>query len=255
MPNIPGGSVALADAERINPQPRKRSDLAVRSASAVVMIAVAGAAFWLGGLVLTGFIVAVGLGILAEWTMLVLAFEKGIVGRAIWLLAGVGYIGLACLSAVPQVMPPLVLLAAVGSVIAVDVGAYFAGRSLGGPKIAPTISPSKTWSGLGGGMLAAMAFYAAFSICLSHAFFKAGLRDSSGLDAHDWLGVVTGGLVTAIVAQTGDFFESWMKRRAGVKDSSHVIPGHGGLFDRADGLIAVLFVSGVLELASAMVEL
>ena len=111
MPNILAGSVALADAERIEQQPRKRSDLAVRSASAAVMIAVAGAAFWLGGLVLTGFIVAVGLGILAEWTMLVLAFEKGIVGRAIWLLAGVGYIGLACLSAVPPVMPPFVLLA------------------------------------------------------------------------------------------------------------------------------------------------
>ena len=253
MPNIPVGSVALADAEVAGPAGAKRSDLPVRTASAAVMIAVAGTAFWLGGWVLTGFILAIGMGIFAEWAMLVLAFEKGLIGRAIWLVAGVGYIGLACLSALPQVMTPLLLLTIVGSVIAVDVGAYFAGRALGGPKIAPGISPSKTWSGLGGAMVAAIAFYAAFSLYLAHAFFRAGLRDGSALTARDWFGVAMAGMLTAIVAQTGDFFESWMKRRAGVKDSSHLIPGHGGLFDRADGLIAVLFASGVLELASAMV--
>jgi len=59
------------------------------------------------------------------------------------------------------------------------------------------------------------------------------------------LEVVVAGVLAAIIAQTGDFFESWMKRRAGVKDSGHLIPGHGGLFDRVDGLLAVLFVAGI----------
>jgi phosphatidate cytidylyltransferase len=106
---------------------------------------------------------------------------------------------------------------------AVDTGAYLLGRELGGPKIAPSISPSKTWSGLAGGMAAS-----AVTSC-----FLAGIWQF-----HYWGVYLVLGLFMAIVAQAGDFFESWVKRRAGVKDSGTLIPGHGGILDRVDGLLA-----------------
>lgn len=107
---------------------------------------------------------------------------------------------------------------------ATDIGAYFAGRGIGGPKLAPRISPNKTWAGLIGGAL------------------SAGLVGvvAAGLIGRDVLLLVVGGLVLAVIAQGGDLLESWCKRRFGVKDSSHIIPGHGGILDRVDGLLAVV---------------
>ncbi|MBC2668585.1 phosphatidate cytidylyltransferase [Novosphingobium piscinae] len=209
------------------PSPAKRSDLPVRTASAMVMLAVAGTALWLGGVVWAVFVGLVAAGVLLEWSRLVLAFVPGVPGRLLWHLGGLGYVGLATASLlvlrlVYGVYPVLVAL---GVVIAVDVWAYFFGRRFGGPKIAPSISPSKTWSGLAGGILGAMLV-----MYLTHQ--------------DDWRFALSG-VPIAVVAQAGDFFESWMKRRAGVKDSSHLIPGHGGLFDRLDGLLAVLFVVGL----------
>jgi phosphatidate cytidylyltransferase len=261
---MPAGSAALADAEagadRDGLAVTKRSDLPVRTASAAAMIVVAGAAFWLGGWVLAGFIIAVGMGILIEWCLLVRAFERRLWARVLWLLAGVAYIGLACDAALPSVLMPLQLLFVVASVIAVDVGAYFAGRTFGGPRIAPLVSPSKTWSGLGGGIAAATALnlaYAAWQYRQDLANFQAlaahyGAIASRLYPSFPWLDVLLAGVLTAIVAQSGDFFESWMKRRAGVKDSGNLIPGHGGLFDRGDGLIAVLFVVGLVNVFAAM---
>lgn len=224
-----------------DPAAKPRSDLPVRVASAVVMVAVAGCAFWLRGWVLDAFIGAIVLGILYEWSQLVFAFAAGFVRRVVWMLAGVVYLGIAAYSALVLLAPievgglfplevwPLPWVVAI--VIAVDVGAYFFGRTFGGPKIAPAISPSKTWSGLAGASIAA-----------SLALVLINPPDSS---VQAWGLQVWMGTWCAIIAQTGDFFESWMKRRAGVKDSGSLIPGHGGLFDRADGLIAVLFVIGV----------
>lgn len=222
-----------------DPAATKRSDLPVRIASAAVMVTVAGGAFWLGGWFLTAFIVAVGLGIFAEWVMLVLAFERRLWARGLWLLGGIFYIGIACYLALVASIDPPGLLNLVATVIAVDVGAYFAGRTFGGPKIAPAISPSKTWSGLGGAIVAASAFI----------WFTSG----HGVDGSIGAWALVLGTLAAIVAQSGDFFESWMKRRAGVKDSGRLIPGHGGLFDRADGLIAVLFVLGLIRIIPAIV--
>jgi phosphatidate cytidylyltransferase len=130
----------------------------------------------------------------------------------------------------------LAVLQIVSAVIATDVGAYFAGRTLGGPKIAPKISPSKTWAGLIGGMIAAGLVFVGWAMYVQAL--------------HPWTFAVNGA-VAAIIAQAGDFFESWMKRRAGVKDSGRLIPGHGGLFDRLDGLLAVSFVLGILLLLSS----
>lgn len=223
-------------------EPKKSSDLGVRTASAVVMVAIAGTALWLGGWVWTAFVAAVALGVLWEWTRLARAIAGSTPAMLGWQLAGAAYVGLgatmlARLGSVAGI--PDVLLALVAGVIATDVGAYFAGRTFGGPKIAPRISPSKTWSGLGGGMLGAT---------LALWFVATQVAQWNLSKSLPWLLVM--GPVLAITAQAGDFFESWMKRRAGVKDSSHLIPGHGGLFDRVDGLLAVCFVLGLVSLFS-----
>ena len=240
----------------VDPEPTKRSDLPVRVASAVVMVAVAGLAFWSGGWILGGFLLAIVMGVLIEWSQLVVAFERRLVARSLWLIAGIGYVGFAYYAAIGLALRTSLLPYVVVSVIAVDVGAYFAGRTFGGPKIAPAISPSKTWSGLAGAIFAASLFY----LILGWVIYRDSLADMEGYAGRFslamvwtatrlyWLPALAGGAATAIVAQSGDFFESWMKRRAGVKDSGRLIPGHGGLFDRADGLIAVLFVIGLVSL-------
>jgi phosphatidate cytidylyltransferase len=220
----------------------KKSDLGTRTLSAVVMLAVAGGALWLGGWWWAALVVVVAAGVLYEWRGLVRAFASRPGATIGWNIGGILYLGLA--AATLMFLRNLdggllAVLAVVLMVIATDVGAYFSGRSIGGPKIAPKISPSKTWAGLFGGMVASGAM-----LLLLAYFFGDPTASSYLLPVDAALGVIL-----AVVAQAGDFFESWMKRRAGVKDSSHLIPGHGGLFDRVDGLLAVSFLLGVLFLA------
>ena len=227
-----------------------QSDLGVRVASAIVMLAVAGSALWIGGWVFMLLVGAVGLGVLWEWWGLARRIASSWWARALWLVGGVGYVGLACgtlalmrylsLSALPVVL-------FIGSVVAVDVGAYFAGRAIGGPKIAPSISPSKTWAGLIGGAFAA-SLTISLAVFISTHYFTVGTSADFSPVKFGLMSLGCGALI-AIIAQSGDFFESWMKRRAGVKDSGSLIPGHGGLFDRVDGMLLVLFVGGVLWLA------
>lgn len=226
--------------ERSSSGQAKKSDLVVRAASTVVMFLIAGLAIWLGGLAFTAFAAAVALGVLWEWNGLAAKFAQSATARALWLLGGIVYVGVAVAALVllrefdrgMQLVGALILLVA-----AIDIGAYSAGRTFGGPKIAPSISPSKTWAGLIGASIAAsLVFIFILSPLLDTRFMRG-------------LGVlIAGGVATAVVAQIGDFFESWMKRRAGVKDSSALIPGHGGLFDRVDGLLAVLFVGVIAHL-------
>ena len=230
--------------------PPKKSDLGVRTASAVVMIAVAGGALWLGGYWWTAFVAAVALGVLWEWVKLALAFATRMPARLLWLVCGLLYVGLAAsallfLRRLPFGIAPLLLL--VGAVIATDVGAYFAGRTIGGPKIAPSISPSKTWAGLFGAILAVGVFLACFGL-LWHKVFESSYEQDTYYLTVNWPAWLILPSIIAVVAQCGDFFESWMKRRAGVKDSGNLIPGHGGLFDRVDGLLAVSFVVGLFGL-------
>ena len=103
-----------------------------------------------------------------------------------------------------------------------DIAAYFAGRAIGGPKLAPRVSPNKTWAGLAGGMAGAglIGAAAAYGFGLDPIFLFLGLPMGA-------------------IAQLGDLYESWVKRRAGVKDSGAIIPGHGGVLDRLDGLLPV----------------
>lgn len=248
----------MADAK-----PRKNADLPVRVVSALVMVLIAGAALGLGGWVWSLFVLAVGAGIIWEWWGLVRSFVTSATGRALWLISGLVYVGLGVSTLLVLRHDPTlgwpILLAVVLGVIGTDIGAYFTGRTFGGPKIAPAISPSKTWSGLGGGMLgAATGIYLAMNIAASERFAGLVSEEVTGSAAHagffgipgpSLLGCLVGGAVLAVIAQAGDFFESWMKRRAGVKDSGKLIPGHGGLFDRTDGFLAVLFIVGILAFA------
>lgn len=231
--------------------PKKNSDLKARTLSAIVMVAVAGGALWLGGIAWRVFVLLVATGVLWEWSKLSRAIAASHWARLIWLAAGVAYVGLAGEMLIVLRAEDIVsVLMPVLAVIATDIGAYFAGRTFGGPKIAPKISPSKTWSGLVGGTLGAGLALAGLQ---AYAHWRAvsemaalHLPVAAAPFAINWLEVAVSGLLVAVIAQTGDFFESWMKRRAGVKDSGHLIPGHGGLFDRVDGLLAVLFVAGML---------
>lgn len=240
-------------------QPRlKNSDLGVRTASAVVMVSVVAATSWSGPMAWSALVLLVGLICYAELIVLVYrAFPKWpkrifagfigfiYVGFAILVLTylpfgnlyhgttpnGGKYIGLAQLASV------------IGLVICTDVGAYFTGRTIGGPRIAPSISPSKTWAGLAGGMIFA-GLWALLALRLPTAIVGGIDGWARPLASYNVLAFISGALM-AVVAQAGDFLESWLKRRAGVKDSSTLIPGHGGVFDRIDGLLPVAFVYGV----------
>jgi phosphatidate cytidylyltransferase len=157
-------------------------------------------------------------------------------GGPIWQGFGVLYVGLPSIAilwvrASPQGgLPALLWILAL--VVAVDSGAFAAGRLIGGPKLAPRISPNKTWAGLAGGVAAAMAV---------------------GWLAGTWIGfprrlplvLLSAGM--AVVEQAGDLAESGFKRRFGVKDSSRLIPGHGGLLDRVDGLLAVALAAAAAQ--------
>jgi phosphatidate cytidylyltransferase len=219
----------------------KNADLPVRFASAIVIVAIALTALWLGGWIWAGFVMLIAGGVLHEWRALVRLFQPSPLRETLWTLGGILY--LASAAAMLMLMREgergfADVLTLIALVAAIDIGAYFTGRAVGGPKIAPAISPSKTWAGLLGGILGATALL----------FLSARLSSA----APAWWQVLGLGVLAAIVAQAGDFFESWMKRRAGVKDSGKLIPGHGGLFDRVDGLIAVSFLAAMLAGLSAL---
>lgn len=238
------------------------NDLAIRFISAVIMVAVAAIALLLGGWVWIGFVVLLAGLTLWEWNNLVRGFKVSALAEVVWQFFGAIYVGGASYAMVlvrngPQVVPVdgntfgftelETMMGFILPVIAVDVGAYFAGRAIGGPKIAPAISPSKTWAGLLGGATAASL------VTVGNELYDLGpAAEWPGYDALSLTGAVLAGVLIAIIAQSGDFFESWMKRRAGVKDSSNLIPGHGGVFDRLDGFIAVFFVLFLVAVAPGL---
>lgn len=170
----------------------------------------------------------------AFWTLFVLLIgviavvaHSRIVVAGSWPAAGLAYAGLSAVamaflrdSDYPGLIAILFLFAVVW---ATDILAYFVGRAVGGPKLAPSISPGKTQSGAIGGTLGGVVAGVALALA-------AGVGNPLGLAAV--------ALVLSIVSQAGDLFESWVKRRHGVKDSGSIIPGHGGVMDRVDGLVA-----------------
>ena len=177
---------------------------------------------------------------LAPWFVLLgaglvfLSAREGGATAVKWAMAGAFYVSIPTLSLVwirQEGLATLLWLLLV--VWATDIGAYAAGRLIGGPKLAPAISPNKTWAGLGGGMISAFIVGALF------ACFMNG-------PAPHWLMLGMISMLIAQIAQCGDFAESAMKRHFGAKDSSSIIPGHGGVMDRLDGLLAAAPVVALL---------
>lgn len=151
-----------------------------------------------------------------------------------WLAAGVGYAGALLLSAILLRggewlgFAALVLLFAI--VWTTDIFGYFAGRTFGGPKLMPSVSPKKTWSGAIAGVIGAMIVAA-----LVAKLFGVGVLALAGL-----------ALVLSVVSQAGDLLESSIKRHFGAKDASHLIPGHGGVMDRLDGFWAAALAACII---------
>jgi phosphatidate cytidylyltransferase len=264
--------------------PGRWQDLGKRAASAVVLLPLAIFCLWSGGMAWAVLVLLGMLGLAWEWTRLtggeprgpdglmlqaavlggaglallgqggwgliwvvgtamatLLRVDRPVIGR-FWLPGGVLYIGLAGLAlAALRQAPGGVGLANVLFVLVVvwssDIGAYVAGRWWGGAKLAPAISPGKTRSGAVGGLLAAMLLGGSVAAVAA----PGGLALAVALAA-----------ALSIVSQAGDLFESWVKRRFRVKDSSALIPGHGGLLDRLDGLLWAAPVAALLGLVQGL---
>jgi len=178
-------------------------------------------------------IVSAALG-LSEWHRLTAPNLKLI-------LLGLPYLGgfavaLIYLRALPAIGMGLVYFL-LATVWGTDTGAYVAGKLIGGPKLAPVVSPNKTWAGLGGGLALGMVFGYGAALAL-------GAR-------HPYAAIVIAFFLAGI-AQFGDFFKSYFKRRAGVKDSGRLIPGHGGVLDRIDGLVFAALTLALFEASAGM---
>lgn len=226
----------------------RTSDLPVRLASAAVMLLLAGGAVALGDPWMSGFVVLVAAAAFVEFALLVLRATAKVAWRASAIAAGMFYFGFA--ARVLMMLDSYFLVAAVGAVIFTDTGAYFTGRTFGGPKIAPKISPSKTWAGLAGGMVFAGLWLGAVAGAFHYTSGYDSLAGVWDAGSADIVSAFVIGALLAIAAQAGDFFESWLKRKAGVKDSSRLIPGHGGVFDRVDGIVPVALIVGLLSNAA-----
>lgn len=247
------------------------SDLAARIVSALVLVAIGAFEVWLGGIWFTVFVAilcgamvweltrmlvpdasgtALQLGALAGAALLLSAFlppmfllpvalapavvgatmvdrHKSIfLGYALWIaLSGLAFIWLR------DGMGMMWLLWLICVVVATDVAGYFAGKMIGGPKFWPAVSPNKTWAGTGAGWIAAAIVGMAFVPLLDAGF-----------------GLVLISALAAVASQAGDITESAVKRKMGVKDSSNLIPGHGGFLDRFDGMMGAAVLVLILSL-------
>lgn len=194
-----------------------------------------------GGIVLAaGAILAIGLAsrsgigpaLLVVAATAAAAFAAGLSrGRetALWLAAGAPVVALPCLAflwlRLETEQGREICFWLLAAVWATDIGAYAVGRTVGGPRLWPRVSPGKTWSGLAGGVVAAGLV---------------GVATSWLLGADRAVALAVAGLLVAVISQSGDLAESAVKRRFGVKDAGNVIPGHGGLLDRVDGMVTAI---------------
>ena len=258
--------------------PRKSSELTRRIISAVVLAMIAVAALWFGGWVFTLFIIVLAAIGLWEWTgicgaidplwlrsgliaALVFGLTLAHIGNMTWalaLLAAAAALALtiacarraygwASLGVIYIAIPSIALIAFrqegekgvliivfVALVVwATDIAAYFGGRSIGGPKLWQLVSPKKTWSGAVSGLTGAIVAAVIFILAVG-----TGSRTA----------VLVLAILLSVGAQTGDLAESAFKRRFGTKDSGTIIPGHGGVLDRLDGLYVALALAWLLAI-------
>ena len=252
--------------------PSDSRNLVMRIAVAAVLIPLAVAIAYAGGWLWTALVTLAAIGLFAEWLAIVglagvtramvpgvaalvisgVCLASGRIDAALvvlgvglvavaaivperrnWAVAGFLYAAAAEMASVLVRLDPVKGFAALMFVLLIvwvtDSGGYFAGRGIGGPKLWPRVSPKKTWAGALGGLAASLAVAAGF------AAFDLGRTGP--------LLMLSGTL--SVISQLGDLFESAVKRRFGVKDSSHIIPGHGGLMDRLDGFVAAVAVAAV----------
>jgi phosphatidate cytidylyltransferase len=247
------------------------SNLMMRVVAALVLAPLAIALAYAGGWMWAFLVTLASIGLFVEWLSVVGAGQAGTTGAGTIALAAMGFfvalgwltpvaliglLGLVCITflardkrgwaaagflyAVAALVASVLvrqdpvngfvaLMFVLLVVWATDIGGYFAGRSIGGPKLWPRVSPKKTWAGALGGFGASLA--------VAGSFATFGLGKAVPL-------LVLSAVLSA-VSQLGDLFESAVKRRFGVKDSSHLIPGHGGLMDRLDGFIAAVLVASI----------
>jgi len=269
--------VIVAEADHPSIATRPAAELALRVGSALVLAPLAVVVAYVGGWPFAVFWGGAAMGVLWEWTALVaegdrrsvlmagaasivlavaLAHTNHLVAaiivlamgalaaaalaraeRRIWVAAGIPYAG--ALGVAPIVLRSdgengfLAIMFLFAIVWATDILAYFVGRALGGPKLMPRISPKKTWSGaFAGGVAAILAGVA--------------IAKSAGLAGLGPVAIIA--VLLSVVAQAGDLFESALKRRFGAKDSSHLIPGHGGLMDRLDGFVTAALLAALIGL-------
>jgi phosphatidate cytidylyltransferase len=256
----------------ISTEAREGNNLLLRIIAALVMAPLAIAIAYVGGWLWTGLVTVTSIGLYIEWLTIIDArkprlvlvgvlillavgwvdvghingiylsalvvlgvFAVGLLSsdRRLWTAVGMGYALAASIGSSAVRLDPLWGIAALMLVLlvvwATDIGGYFAGRLIGGPKLWPQVSPKKTWAGAIGGFAASLGVAAGF------AAFGLGKI----------LPMLLLGAVLSIASQLGDLFESAVKRRFGVKDSSHIIPGHGGLLDRLDGFVAAIVLAAL----------
>lgn len=208
------------------------NELAIRTTAGLVMIAIAIVATVHGGYSFAVLAAAAATAVFYEWTRITRGWGAG------WYIGGFVYAltaALALLWVRERADNGIAMVMWVFIVVwATDIGAYVAGKAIGGAKLAPAISPGKTWAGFYGGIAAATLLGAAWVLFT-------GLRPLLFLLAP----------LFAVAAQGGDLFESWMKRQAGLKDSGNWLPGHGGVFDRLDGLLPVAILTAGAVIAGA----
>jgi phosphatidate cytidylyltransferase len=252
---------------------RGSQNLVARVLAALVLVPVAIALAYAGGWLWLGLVALAAIGLDVEWLMIVGAARErrvgaisivalvlaagglalgridlsfavvalGVAGVAVvaaerrgWSVLGLCYAAAALFASVLVRLDPVwgfsALMLILLVVWATDIGGYFAGRALGGPKLWPRVSPKKTWAGAIGGFVASLGVAAGFA--------AAGLGRTVPL--------LLLAAVLSCVSQLGDLFESAVKRAFGVKDSSHIIPGHGGLLDRLDGYVFAVVVAALI---------
>ena len=214
------------------------NELATRTAVGIILIAIALASAVLGGTPFAILIAAIATIMYIEWSRMVRSWGIGwkMLGFVYCLIPAVSLLWIRERAEYQGIGSGFDLLIWVFLVVwSTDIGAYFAGRAIGGPKLAPSISPNKTVAGLIGGVISAAGLAGAWVsfIGLPHNLL--------------WLSAPF-----AVAAQLGDLFESGLKRRAGVKDSGTWLPGHGGLLDRLDGLVPVAMLTAGLMMVGGL---
>ncbi len=224
--------MAASEAEAPAPRGGRFAGLLVRAISAVVLGPLLLAAVWYGYPWIDLIAALAAPVMIFEWTRLTRGAP--VLRMLAWAYGLAALLALLWLRHQPAFGRETILWVLI-CIWATDIGAYFVGRTAGGAKLAPRISPGKTWSGLIGGM----AWAAVASAVTGYAF---GLGETVHL--------ALAGAALAVFGQAGDLLESAAKRRAGVKDSGRLIPGHGGLLDRIDGLMAVLVAVAVARLVA-----